>query len=131
MIKKYQVLILIIFEILSISVIIPTIFIKKNIEYIKINNIVLIMPLIILGIYIYISRKFWKINNKIYKIFSILNVIYILNIIGNIIMKEILHISLRNVPITNIPIVILLIGNIILLIRYNKNVQNLKYKLDT
>lgn len=126
MIKKNKLKWLIVFQIIFIIIIIQG-FIKNNTGYDKVNNIILgIIVILISCIYLYIAKIFWMLKKyNIYKAFTILNILYVINIYGNFI-KEILNIEINRNLIQSAIIVLFLIGNIVLISIYNKNVQALK-----
>ncbi|WP_317312248.1 hypothetical protein [Clostridium thermobutyricum] len=126
MMKKYKLNWLIVFQIICIIIIIQGI-IKNKIGYDKVNNIFLgIIVMLVACIYLYIAKIFWMLKKyNIYKAFTILNILYVINIYGNFI-KEILNIEINRNVIQSAIIVLFLIGNIVLISIYNKNVQALK-----
>lgn len=126
MIKKNKLKWLIVFQIIFIIIIIQG-FIKNNTGYDKVNNIILgIIVILISCIYLYIAKIFRMLKKyNIYKAFTILNILYVINIYGNFI-KEILNIEINRNLIQSAIIVLFLIGNIVLISIYNKNVQALK-----
>ena len=129
MMKKYQLNLLIIFQIICIIMIIQGSTKKEKIRYIKVNTIIMAIIIIIIAcIYLYIARKFWMLKKYIiYKAFSILNVLYAINIIGNFI-KGALNIEINYILIESVIIGLFLIGNVILIATYNRNVRVLKSK---
>lgn len=126
MMKKYKLNWLIVFQIICIIIIIHGI-IKNKTGYDKVNNIFLgIIVMLVACIYLYIAKIFWMLKKyNIYKAFTILNILYVINIYGNFI-KEILNIEINRNVIQSAIIVLFLIGNIVLISIYNKNVQALK-----
>ncbi len=126
MMKKYKLNLLIVFQIICIIIIIQGI-IKTKTGYDKVNNIILdIIVILVACIYLYIARIFWILKKyNIYKVFTILNILYAINIYGNFI-KEVLNIEINRNLIQSAIIVLFLIGNIVLISIYNKNVQALK-----
>lgn len=128
MMKKYKLNWLIVFQIICIIIIIQGI-IKNKTGYDKVNNIFLgIIVMLVACIYLYIARIFWMLKKyNIYKAFTILNILYAINIYGNFI-KEVLNIEINRNLIQSAIIVLFLIGNIVLISIYNKNVQALKEK---
>ncbi|MGL5415378.1 MAG: hypothetical protein ACRDAU_06950 [Clostridium sp.] len=139
LLKRYQIialsLIQVIFIIASLSQIMKTSIIYAPIfsanTNVYINSIFVGVFILIISMYGYITKKFWELKNfLIYKVFSILNILYLCNLIFNLV--SILCLSEEKIVNTfveiNIGICILFIGDLILILIYNKNVQNLKYK---
>lgn len=72
------------------------------------------------------SKDFLDVKKyNVYKAFTILNILYAINISGNFV-KEVLNIETNRNLIQSAIIVLFLIGNIVLISIYNKNVQVLK-----
>lgn len=72
------------------------------------------------------SKDFLDVKKyNVYKAFTILNILYAINISGNFV-KEVLNIETNRNLIQSAIIVLLQIGNIVLISIYNKNVQALK-----
>ncbi|MGL5648623.1 MAG: hypothetical protein ACRDDY_12305 [Clostridium sp.] len=127
--KKYQVVTLIVIQSLIGLSILGDIHNKKIYLGINKQEIIgtIITSLIILFIYVYIIKKFWIMKKRLeYKIFILLNGLYLLNILINsyriIFSPKIINVNL----IINIIFVIMLIGNIILILTYNRNAKKLE-----
>lgn len=91
---------------------------KKFILNSIIANIILIL--------IFILIKFWNLRKKLrYKIFFVLNSLYLINILLNsirmILAPKIIEVNL----LLNTIIFIILIGNLVLILTYNRNVRRL------
>ncbi|MGL5415375.1 MAG: hypothetical protein ACRDAU_06935 [Clostridium sp.] len=130
--KKYQVITLIVIQSLIALSILGDIHNKKIYLGINKQEIIgtIITSLIILFIYVYIIKKFWIMKKRLeYKIFILLNGSCLLNVLINsyriIFSPKIINVNL----IINIIFVIMLIGNIILTLTYNKNAKNLKIEM--
>lgn len=127
--KKYQIVFLVIVQSLMILVILGDINNEKI--YLGINkqfilNITIANILLIL-IFIFILNKFWKLRKKLrYKIFFVLNSLYLINILVNsirmILAPETIEVNL----VLNTIIFIILIGNLVLILTYNRNIREIE-----
>ena len=90
--------------------------------------VVVFVGIIIICIYGYIIIKFWNIRErKVYKIFTVLNIIYLINEIINT-FQILININITFMIIPNVIICIFLIINLILILTYNRNLRAIKKK---
>ena len=129
--KKYELLFLVVINILLI--VISYGYIKSDRIYLGVNRSFIIETiifniLIIFSLFVVI-RKFWVLRKKrIYLIFLVLNALYIINIFINI-YRMIFYPQIVNVPIIeSIVILLFFIGNLILILTYNRNLRAIKKK---
>lgn len=128
-IKKYKIILIVIVQIICIQMLFHYISVKGSTVRVSFKYLTGIFCIIMVYIFFYIARVFCKLKKYIrYKIFSILNILYIINIIANFIIKSILNIETKYMLIPTLIIEVFLIGNIILILTYNRNVRALENK---
>ncbi|MGL5648624.1 MAG: hypothetical protein ACRDDY_12310 [Clostridium sp.] len=134
LLKKYQIIIIVLIQILFIIASSQKILDKTVIympvlkETFSINSILKLL-LILIGSYIYISKKYWDLKEyMIYKVFAILNMIFICEMIFKFMI--LIYIKQDEVAKVNfllsIGILVFLILNLVLFITYNRNVKKLE-----
>ncbi|MGL5415379.1 MAG: hypothetical protein ACRDAU_06955 [Clostridium sp.] len=91
----------------------------------------IILGTLIISTYAMIVKKFWALREYlVYKVVSILNMLYICNMILNLGIMLCIETErvFRTIEILKIGIVLFLIGNIILILTYNRSVKKFENK---
>lgn len=123
--KKYQIFILSAIQILYIVSILEYAGKERSVSSL---SEFLIIVFIFIGIYLYIVKKFWNIKiYLIYKIFAILNGIYIFNILLSLFMTVIKPKRYFSKWSAFIHLIFFII-NLILILAYNRNVRAIENK---
>lgn len=127
--KKYQITILILFQILLMFSILTTI-IKPKVNFKEPTSLFqIILMLLLTLIYIYISKKFLRLKQiRIYKVFFILNVIVLVKswITTILLYRNIILANLNNLlsfKFINLILFIFYFFNILLILFYNRNIK--------
>lgn len=130
--SKFKIFIFAFFQILFIKGLIQDIITNGSIVTVQksIYFIIGVGVSVIILIYIYwnIAKKFWDIRkNIIYRIFAILNIIYIANMLINILISF-TNINIKFMRGPNFIVLAFLIINLVLIITYNRNLRAIKKK---